>query len=770
MFDNRRARFTIARKNHGISLLEIVIGLVLVAILLTLTSVSLRSSIDKEGPRGLAYSLASDIRAARGEAQRSGRLVGICFPSDNKTNSLSRSALLRKGDQRGDIHRILNYGDEYKATIFLGTWPGSSVASHEIPGPWTTSTNNEFSIIFRPDGSAFSNELPSIEGNYPVVVASGYSGTFNGVGGTLSGAKNPFTIWVSGTGSVYVEENKLPVGTLPPNATDGLSVAALDLSNEPSPTGPTVIDAKFLPEQVPGLPTANLGQNYVSIHPSQKEGEYLEYGMATIEVRAKDLDGGPLTYSLEASASAGDDGRFTVTNQEGQMRYVYDEDLRQYVWHALISWRPPAQAPADRVYDLTITLKDPEGNTEVIQSGAGLIPQVTSLPPSRMVLCSTSKNLYLTNLDGANEIRITHNGQEEDPFFSADGSRVFSFHNLSSTQRELRGRPADGSFSYQSLATFSSTATDVFYDPTYTFAAIIAPNGVRRFHWGEYYIHTETETDSDGNTSTTQEWRFRRGFQDQSVQKITIVNLLSNEPPILVSDTAAGGFQWSPDRRYTFRFENFNPTKLGTKPDPPPSPVPDSGGPFHERQGSNNGVLRGWGAKKLEGYPPQLVDVPDFSTGASEHVYNPAKPIWYVHIEDPDDDPSTPNNLLLKNKTDTTFSRTIATGIFENNLQKRKIPSWSADGERLAYLLDPGSGSKVVTVRVLNSSFSPLSSFTPDFEFSGPNLSMPQLSPTGRWVYYLRGNKLFRALNSTGSSGVDISSHIGGMQGYVISP
>lgn len=760
MFDNRRARLTIARGNRGISLLEIVIGLVLVAILLTLTSVSLRSSIDKEGPRGLAYSLASDIRAARAEAQRSGRLVGVCFPSDNKRNSLSRSALLRKGDQRGDIHRILNYGDEYKATIFLGAWPGSSVASHEIPGSWTTSTDNEFSIIFRPDGSAFSNDIPSIEGNYPVVVASGYSGSFNGAGGTLNGAKNPFTVWVSGTGSVYVEENKLPVGTLSPTSTEGLNVAALNLSNEPSPTGPTVIDAKFLPEQIPGMPTANLGQNYVSIHPSQKEGDYLEYGMATIEIRAKDLDGGPLTYSLEASASAGDDGRFTVTNQEGQMRYVYDEGLRQYVWHALISWRPPAKAPADRVYDLTITLKDPEGNTEVIKSGAGLIPQVTSLPPARMVLCSTNKNLYLTNLDGANEIRITHNGQEENPFFSADGSRVFSFHDISTTERELRARPADGSISFESLASFSSTATDVFYDPTYTFAAIVAPNGTRRFHWGEYY--TVTTTDSDGNSST--ETHFRRGSHDQNVLKITIVNLLSNEPPILVSDTAVGGFQWSPDSRYTFRFENFVPTPLG------PHLSPDPGGPYHERQGNKNGVTRAWGAKRLEGYPPQLVDVPDFSSGASEHIYNPAKPIWYVHIEDPDDNPSTPNTLVLKNKTDNTFSRTIATGVFENDLQKRKIPSWSADGERLAYLTDPGSGSKIVTVRVLNSSFSPLSSFSPDFELSEPNLSMPQLSPTGRWVYYLRGNKLFRALNASGSTGVDISSHIGGMQGYVISP
>ena len=383
-----------------------------------------------------------------------------------------------------------------------------------------------------------------------------------------------------------------------------------------------------------------------------------------------------------------------------------------------------------------------------------------------MVMCSANKNLYLTNLDGANEIRITHNGQEEDPFFSADGSRIFSFHDATANQRELRARPADGSFSYESLATFSSTATDVYYDPTYTFAAIIAPNGTRRFNWGEYYIYTDT--DSDGNS--TSEWRFRRGFQDKNVQKITIVNLLSNEPPILVSNTAAGGFQWSPTQRYTFRFENFEPTPLGSPPSPPPSPVPGSGGPFNEKQGNKNGVIQAWGAKKLEGYPPQLVDVPDFSTGASEHVYNPAKPNWYVHIEDPDDNPATTNTLVLKNKSNASFSRTIATGVFENNLQKRKIPSWSADGERLAYLLDPGSGSKVVTVRLLDSSYSVLSSFTPDFEYAAPNLSMPQLSPTGRWVYYLSGNKLFRALNATGSSGVDISSHIGGMQGYVISP
>ena len=77
-----------------------------------------------------------------------------------------------------------------------------------------------------------------------------------------------------------------------------------------------------------------------------------------------------------------------------------------------------------------VLVNDPDGNSVEISSNAGLLPRVSSLPPSRLVMCTSDNSLYLANLDGANEIEITKNGGEFLPFFSADGSLIFSFHDL----------------------------------------------------------------------------------------------------------------------------------------------------------------------------------------------------------------------------------------------------------------------------------------------------------------------------------------------------
>jgi hypothetical protein len=431
------------------------------------------------------------------------------------------------------------------------------------------------------------------------------------------------------------------------------------------------------------------------------------------------------------------------------MNYVFDEELNEHVWHSLISWRPPPGTPEDREYDLTVNITDPEGNLLEVSTAAGLIPQITSLPPSRMVMCSTTKDLYLTNLDGANEVHITKNGEEENPFFSADGSRIFSFHDDSALgTRELRSRPADGSVSFLTLASFDNTDNpNIYYDPSYTYAAIVAGNGYGSFPWG----YVTTSTDDDGNTT----YNVVTGASQAKIAKISILNLMSNDPAMHVTDVAFENeldFQWAHGKRHHFSYKETVPTPLKT--------WFGSYGPYHLQPGFDKEAVK----KKVEGYPPVITTANVNFDSARGRIYNPASPRWYLEVSG--------NTLKLGNDA---LAAAVDVKTFPNPIADESTdegpPTWSADGEHVALITGTGPDTKAVTMKLLNSSQEMLSSFIVNYELASPNLKSAQLSPKGKWVYFLRDQKVFQATNSTGSGPVDISSHIGtDMLGYVVSP
>lgn len=748
------------RSRRGFSLVELVFGFLIVALLLGLTATNLRMSVQQEGPRGLAYTLASDLRAARTEAQRSGKLVAFCFPSEGRTNSLFRSAVLRKGDQRGLVSRVLGYGDEYEATVFLGTWPGSTTSTTDISAGWSLSTADSIAIFFRPDGSAFSNELPAVNGNYPVVVASSFVGNFSGSDGIVARTKNPHTIWVSQSGSVSVSESTTPAGTLPLGESE-LTVAELDLSNEPSPTSPQLVSVKFLPERIDGLDVASIGQNYVSVHPNQKEGGYLEYGVATIELKVTDTDGGPLHYTLEAEASAGDEGKFTVSDMQGDLRYVYDQAERRHLWHAVISWRPPPGASPDLVYDLTVAVRDPQNNVLEISSGAGLIPSVTSLPPARVVVSTQEKNLFLTNLDGANEIKVTKSGAEYLPFFSADGSRFFSFHD-DGARRELRARTANGTSSYDRLASFDiGGGTVVKYDPTFTYAAIINRDGTETYPW-QYVVDPPSTEDDDPPPYVVNRTSYPAKYS------IVMVNLMSDDPPFTVTNRSTGNFRWAPHVAGSEEFGFYYEQRRAA------DPVNDSGFtiiPMVDDVPGPNAEKGGWvldevsGYKALTGYPPVIGPGADFDDDASDRIYNPASPEWYLQVKGTG---PSPKELVIGKQGGS--EEVLHTGSIQNDPEWRRVPSWSADGQEIAFI----DGNRVIGMKVLRpdgaDDFERVTN-TIKFDRNEPGASMAQLSPEGRWIYYVKAGKLWRAVNTSGNTPVDISKAIGsGIDGFAISP
>lgn len=737
----------------GFSLLEVIFGIAIAAILILMTSVATRPAIDQEGPRGLAYSLAADLRAARAEAVRSGRMVAFCFASDNKTNSLSRSAYLRAGEQSGRVLRTLSYSSEYDATIFIGKWGEAERGEFPLPAGWSASTARELALFFGPDGRAFSPDILALGGRYPLVVASAMEGTFGGSEGTLSAVRNPQTVWVSGSGSIEVTADRLPVGALPDGGSRDLEVAELSGNPSPPSTSPEILHSGFLPEPIEGLGSAGIAQSYVQIHPNQKEGEQLEYGLATIEVQAVDQDGGPLSYTLEAEASAGEEGKFSIAQQQGEMSFVYDPVARRYVWKAVVSWRPPPTAPPDRTYRLTVTVRDPEGNSAVASTDAGLLPSVTSLPPARIVMCSSDQRMFLTNLDGANEVLLTRDGGEYSPFFSRDGSCVFSFHDVAETgSRQLRSRPANGSTGFTRLAGFHGSTSNVIFDPTYTFAALLNPAGTVNYDWGQVTEHTESSDDDGGGGGTS--YSFASGGEDVPVSNIMILNLMSDDPPILVSRRGSqdpdAEFFWAANARHTFFYgEEVDIPEIIEHGYGPFSPVPG-----HRLEGRTSSVV---------GFPPVLVPADITAISAAGRIYNPADNDWYVNVEGSD--------LVLRNQRTGVWSRLYSSAGIESSASGRKNPSWSANGEHVAFIASPGSGSRVVSLHVLDSTLNLRSSVSTDCDLAAPNATIAQLSADAGWIYFLQDRNVYRADLPGGTRRTDITGHLGvEINDYVVSP
>lgn len=743
-------------RRRGFSLLELIFAATISVVLLAMSFVAMRPTIEQEGPQGLAFALAADLRAARAEAIRSGRPVAVCFASESRTNSLTRSARVRVGEQKGKVWRTLSYDSEFEATIFLGKWGEAVAERFNIPNGWRTSTARETALYFGPDGSAYSEDILVLEGRYPLLVASALEGTFNGPEGTVSAARHPQTVWVSQRGTIEVLPGEVPLGTLPSTNRAELPVALLRDDVTPTGLSPTILSSSFLPEQIEGLATAGIGQNFVQIHPNQKDGQQLEYGLATIAVRAEDIDGGPLRYTLSATASSGEPGKFSVSQQSGDLSFIYDEVERRHLWSTVVSWRPPPSAPAGLTYELTLTVHDPEGNTAEVSTAAGLLPAVTSLPPARLVICSDAREMYLANLDGANEVLLTQNGQEYSPFFSQDGSCVFSFHDVDSAgNRELRSRPSNGSVGYARLASFRGSTSNVVYDPTYTFVAITNPNG---FHDFDFSVKTEEDDDDDddddddsGGGDSGGSPTLTPGSTAVAVSNVYVLNLMSTDPPILVTSKGEGDFYWAANARHTFYYSDNVP--LPTIDDPEVGPyIPPPGYEVVRR------------AKYLVGFPPAVVDSDVEAVSAAGRVYNPANRDWYLMVQGS-------RLRMFQETTGTSFTLFDAPGGIEHSDWGRDNPSWSADGERVVFVASPGGSARVISMRVLDSSFTALSSPQINFDLATSNPKKAQLSPGGEWVYFLSGGNLMRADNRTGSPTVDISDHLEReITDYVVSP
>jgi hypothetical protein len=233
-----------------------------------------------------------------------------------------------------------------------------------------------------------------------------------------------------------------------------------------------------------------------------------------------------------------------------------------------------------------------------------------------------------------------------------------------------------------------------------------------------------------------------------STQDFLIVNLATGDT-LNVPRVKPASFFWASGRPGVFGYTSFAAlAPVDTVQHGPQIPSPG----YQDR-----GQLR-----ELVGNPMAAVSASGPATSAANMRYNPANHDWYAVYA---------SGQLSIHRHSTGQTVPISSGPVEFLDKGSQRPSWSANGEHLSFVRNPGSGAVVTSFHVLNSSGNALTPPQKTFEKAVPDATRAQVDPTGKWVYYLQNGEVTRSINTNPSNRtVKLSAHLEPISDYAISP
>jgi type II secretory pathway pseudopilin PulG len=426
----------VSGRSRGFSLLELVIAVFTLAALAALSLGGLAGQRERATSEGMARVLTAELESARVHALKNGHPVAICFPSSNGTTPETQSYYLLEGEvrPRATRSRILA-GDFPQSSIVNAYWGAAALASTSVDtkraqmmATWLgTKAGKDFALIFLPDGTVTSNDLPLTDGSYRLLVASGatYSGgtptgttRFNPTPNhfQLTGAFAGHTILISSTGRIQLISGILDPGSVdvlaaaPPSAAGpaGISLPADEASTNPVFTSLDVSPEPFLE------PKATV----------QKERNL------SLEVTAKDADGDQLYCTWEAEAQGASPGTGFFSLQDNHPM-LWDRESQSWVSNS--TWAPPPQCDVGDTYKLKCTITDPDGNVVLVEED--ILDPVTIIPPGKIVAYKNyfpAPNVYVVNSDGTDFANLVDDGSNFS--VSPDGSK-FVWQNAENSNR-----------------------------------------------------------------------------------------------------------------------------------------------------------------------------------------------------------------------------------------------------------------------------------------------------------------------------------------------
>lgn len=473
-------------KRRGFTLIE---GLTVCSVLAIFAGILFAAvngrSVAGAGSKGMALEVAQELRNARQLAISQGVPHGVVFPSNDGSTAVSQSLSVWAGLPQPKLVRGAQYQGTYPGTCLgIGSWPldtarlsdpaavttldRPAVGDFNVPEWLDPLTSQDYWLVFAPDGSVWSNDLPLYDGRYHVLVGGGP--TFNSTGpppgtGTvatapayfeLTSVAQPQTVTVSPAGEISVE-NVIPAvgsGVAIKDSGAGDTVATALSGGGGSNGAPALMELAVLPSPVAGTVPPGLD----ALVP---KGGYL-----SLQVLATDPDGDRVDVSWTATGSKPEVGVFSAPPG----RVPCEWDPQRKAWRTLWEWRPPATAEPGDVFQLSCTLSDEHG-ASVVLSGAGGLNLEIRQGSKLMVSAKDSERsdvgyeIWVMDIEGNGERNLTQSpGDDSDCQFSWDGARIVFCSDRAGMGPEIYTMNSDGS-NLKRLTNDAPTQKDPAYNP-----------------------------------------------------------------------------------------------------------------------------------------------------------------------------------------------------------------------------------------------------------------------------------------------------------------
>lgn len=426
------------------SLVEILAVLGLLVMILGLTVVQVRGggTGGSAGARGLAMTLAGELKAARQKAIETRTPVAVGLPSAGGTRPHSQSLYQLEGIPHPRITRINNLAGEFPgAYLAVGTWSGTTptVDSPRVTPPgslllsgWLAPPRSDFIFAFDHDGNLLTNDLPWFGGRCHVVACSGldFTGTGTPPGTPDAGASvpgyfdftrvyQPFTVSLDPTGTVFLDS-----GLPDANSSVALPAGGAQPAMPPAAPPPLVSTANTDPviEEIQVLPVNNAGLA------SSFNTSVAANGYVTLIVRASDADGDKLSCSWACSQGSKSGKASAVSHLPGGGQLAWDP--RENVWKSVWVWNPPPDADDDDAFTLNCTVVDDRGGSVSAAGASGLTMNVrnagkVAFSGPDLAAGSTVGEIFVCNPDGTGARRLTNNTVDDrQPCLSPDGTKI----------------------------------------------------------------------------------------------------------------------------------------------------------------------------------------------------------------------------------------------------------------------------------------------------------------------------------------------------------
>ena len=321
-------------RSLGLTLVEILVTMALVSILAFVGLSAIKPGVKKGETRGLATAIINEFDAARQLAIKSGQPVAVGIPTNGGGTAAASSVYRIQGWNTPYVTWSANYSGDYPNGGFAAaTWVGASGAANTNLTPpasakffnfdqaallaWLPdNTESDYIYCYLPDGSLITNNLPSSDGLYTLVVANNpnfQGGAPSGV--SLAGGDNPITITIAPSGGV-----KMITGC--PGGTIGAGTAAFGIAPPQARTS------------MPANPNVSLSDMNIAPNPvgDPDNGVCVPGQYVNLEIFASSPEGAPLYASWNQTPSGTKYGNFTSPDGQGAAGQIQNEaDRMEYI-------------------------------------------------------------------------------------------------------------------------------------------------------------------------------------------------------------------------------------------------------------------------------------------------------------------------------------------------------------------------------------------------------------------------------------------------------